>query len=152
MQRLGANNSITFVMRKFQFILIVVALAACGKKSDSTENEITAGSIISETITTGEFQKLLETTPNAVILDVRTPEEVGDGYIDGAINIDVRAADFETRIQALDKSSTYLVYCASGGRSRKAADLMKEHKFVKVYNLDGGLAAWNAQGLPVQKP
>ncbi|MDH4059052.1 MAG: rhodanese-like domain-containing protein [Cyclobacteriaceae bacterium] len=139
-------------MRKFQFILIVVAFAACGKKSDSTQNETRTGSIISETITTGEFQKLLETTPNAVILDVRTPEEVGGGYIDGAMNIDVRASDFETRIQTLDRNSTYLVYCGSGIRSRKAADMMKKYNFVKVYDLDGGLAAWNAQGLPVQKP
>jgi phage shock protein E len=86
-------------------------------------------------------QKIQE--PNAVVIDVRTPEEIADGYIQGAtIFTDVNGNDFEKQIQALDKTKTYLVYCRSGARSSKAAEYMVGNGFGNVYNLSGGILDW----------
>lgn len=78
-----------------------------------------------------------------VILDVRTPEETAQGKIEGAIEIDVKSAEFENQIEQLDKDASYLVYCKSGGRSVRACDAMAEKGFRSIYNLLGGYTAWS---------
>lgn len=82
--------------------------------------------------------------PEVVILDVRTPQEVAQGTItDQALNIDVtNRALFDQEIEKLDKDKTYLVYCRSGRRSRVAGEEMARRGFKKVYNLKGGILAW----------
>ena len=97
-----------------------------------------------------EFDKLRQQT-NSVVLDVRTPKEFTAGHIPGAVNIDWNGADFQTKVSALDKSKTYLVQCAVGGRSAKAADKMMTLQFTNVYNLEGGIKAWEKAGKPVEK-
>jgi rhodanese-related sulfurtransferase len=71
------------------------------------------------------------------------------GIIPGATNIDYFSKDFEDRIAKLDPSKTYLLYCASGGRSTETMDLMKANGFKCVYNLDGGFTQWKKQKMPV---
>src|SRR5687767_10665386 len=97
-----------------------------------------------------EFDKLRQQT-NSVVLDVRTPKEFTAGHIPGAVNIDWNGADFQKKVSALDKSKTYLVQCAVGGRSAKAADKMMTLQFTNVYNLEGGIKAWEKAGKPVEK-
>jgi phage shock protein E len=86
-----------------------------------------------------------------VVLDIRTPGEFKTGRIAGAKNIDFQAADFEQRIEGLDKTKSYLVHCASGGRSSHSLLLFKKHDFHSIYHLDGGIKAWEKAGLPVEK-
>jgi rhodanese-related sulfurtransferase len=86
-----------------------------------------------------------------VALDIRTPGEFSTGRIAGAKNIDFQAPDFEQRIDSLDKSKSYLVHCASGGRSTHSLLLFKKHQFQSMYHLDGGIKAWQKAGLPVEK-
>ena len=89
------------------------------------------------------WAELQEQTSASVILDVRTAEEFESGYIEGALNIDIRGgADFFASIEALDKSKSYFVYCRSGARSGKACQLMSQLGFSAVYNLEGGVLAW----------
>ena len=97
-----------------------------------------------------QFDKLRQQT-NAVVLDVLTPKEFAAGRIPGAVNIDWNAADFGKKVAALDKSKTYLVHCAVGGRSAKASDKMTALQFTNVYNLEGGMKAWEKAGKPVEK-
>lgn len=93
-----------------------------------------------------EWRKLIEETDNSVILDVRTEEEVEDGYIPGMINIDIRQGqDFLDEIEKLDKSKTYFVYCRSGARSGQACALMNQMGFDKTYNLLGGFMNWDGE-------
>ena len=98
-----------------------------------------------------EFQQKLKTTKDAVLLDVRTPEEVQQGYIKGSVNIDFKASDFKEKISKLDKNKTYFLYCAAGGRCGKTADMMEEMGFKKIYNLMGGIDAWGEEKLPIAK-
>ena len=80
--------------------------------------------------------------PDVVIVDVRTPEEVAQGKIKGAININVNGSDFAQKITELDKEKTYLVYCRSGMRSARACNILCNKGFTKVVNLEGGYLAW----------
>lgn len=73
-----------------------------------------------------------------LIVDVRTPAEVEDGMIDGAIHMDLRADDFSDRITSLKRDERYIVYCQSGKRSMKACMIMSEMGFTDVRSVDGG--------------
>jgi rhodanese-related sulfurtransferase len=85
------------------------------------------------------------------VIDVRTPEEYGEGCIAESLNIDVSSPDFSQKIQDLDRNREYLVYCRSGGRSSRAREFMEKSGFKNVYNLTGGIIAWNKMGLPIEK-
>jgi phage shock protein E len=92
-----------------------------------------------------EFEKMRAAKTN-VLLDVRTKKEYDAGHIPGAVLIDFNSPDFEKKIATLDKDKTYLVHCAVGGRSAKAAAKMSALNFKSVYNLEGGYRAWEKAG------
>jgi rhodanese-related sulfurtransferase len=79
---------------------------------------------------------------NLVFLDVRTPEEVKVGKINGAIEMDFRNPDFDQKLAALDKTKQYMIYCYAGGLSEKVMVKMKELGFKQVYNLEHGYRSW----------
>lgn len=88
-----------------------------------------------------DFQEEVE-DKNAVVLDIRTPEEFNNGRIKGAINIDYYKPDFRDKLSELDKDKPYKIYCNSGNRSGKTLQLMKEMGFTDVTELSGGIQAW----------
>ncbi len=100
------------------------------------------------TINVAEFKKLMEQTPNKVVLDVRTDSEVAAGVLPQAIQIDFYGNTFEQQIEKLDKNKPLFVYCAVGGRSGNACQMLASKGFKKVYNLAGGINAWRAAGNP----
>jgi phage shock protein E len=85
------------------------------------------------------------------VLDVRTPDEYAEGHIEGATLIDFYEPDFADRIAALDRDQEYVVYCHSGNRSGQATAIMADQGFTAVDDVDGGIAAWQAAGLPVTR-
>lgn len=89
------------------------------------------------------------TEPGVTVVDVRTPAEFAAGHLEGAVNIDVESGDFATRIADLDPEGTYAVYCRSGNRSAVAVGQMAQADITGTYDLDGGIVAWEAAGLPV---
>ncbi|WP_286033264.1 rhodanese-like domain-containing protein [Brachyspira pilosicoli] len=80
--------------------------------------------------------KLVNSSTNLVILDVRTREEYLSGNIPNAINIDVLSQDFKSKIDILDKNKEYLIYCRSGNRSSIASSIMSTNGFINIYNLE----------------
>jgi rhodanese-related sulfurtransferase/mono/diheme cytochrome c family protein len=105
--------------------------------------EMEAPALGYQNIDVSAFAQLID-AENTVVLDVRTPEEIEQGYIAGAQKMDVLNESFKEEIQNLDKNKTYLVYCRSGNRSRTACDIMAEQGFNNLYNLEGGYRAWSA--------
>lgn len=94
-------------------------------------------------LTQEEWAEQLESDENAVILDVRTSDEVEDGYIPGAINIDIyKGQQFLNELEKLDKSKHYYVYCRTGNRSGQACSIMENMGFKEAYNLMGGITEW----------
>jgi len=81
--------------------------------------------------------------PNFVILDVRTPGEYIPQHLVGAINRNYYQ-DFDSELDLLDKNKTYLIHCKSGSRSAGAFNKMQAKNFAKVYNMRGGINAWNS--------
>lgn len=80
---------------------------------------------------------------NAVVLDVRTDDEVEEGKIPNAIHIDIyKGQGFIDEVDQLDKSKTYYVYCRSGKRSAQACNVMKQLGFEHTHNLLGGILEW----------
>ena len=86
-----------------------------------------------------------------VLLDVRTKEEFVAGHIPGAVHLNVNDPDFEKKVAALPKDRPYLVNCRSGARSTRACDKMLTLGFADVYNLEGGILAWQKADKEVTK-
>jgi phage shock protein E len=90
-------------------------------------------------------------TPNLVILDVRTPEEFSEGHLSGAVNVNIAAPDFQAKLEKLDRSKEYLVYCRSGSRSQQAVRAMEKLDFKSLYHLYQGVLGWQEKKLPLVK-
>ncbi len=86
--------------------------------------------------------------PGTILVDVRTPAEFRAGHLAAAVNIDVEAADFATRISTLDRSAHYAVYCRAGNRSAVAASQMRSAGITDITDLAGGINRWIADGRP----
>jgi len=121
------------------FFLLIIAAAGLSCHSQSNYQDLTPQ----------EFQDRMKAETTSFIIDVRTPAETNSGMIDHAFNVDFNAADFKEKIGHLDKSMPCFLYCASGRRSKEACAYMSSQGFKKVYNLKGGMLAWNNAGLPV---
>ena len=122
-------------MKKYISVAIGVLIVSCvfSPKKQTTMNELLPN----------DWAELQTQTSGSIILDVRTEEEFESGYIAGAKNLDIRGgADFISSIEELDKTKAYFVYCRSGARSGQACQLMEQMGFEQVYNLEGGVLAW----------
>ena len=97
-----------------------------------------------------QFEKMA-TKKKSKIIDVRTPEEVAEGHLADATTINFLSPDFTSQVAGLNKKGTYLLYCRSGARTRKAADAMRKMGFKHVYMLEGGINAWKEAGKTIEK-
>ena len=102
-------------------------------------------------ISVDEAAKLVAKDTNVVILDIRTPEEFKSGHIKGATNINFNDKEFSGKISKLDKSKTYIIHCAAGGRSGRACEQIKTLDFKNMLHMKEGFSAWKEAGKPVEK-
>lgn len=133
---------------------LALAVAGCGGSSGSTaapaEQTETTASLGATLLAPTEAEARIA-TGDVEVLDVRTPEEYAEGHVEGATLIDFYEPDFADRIAQLDRDQEYVVYCQSGNRSGQATAMMAEQGFTAVDDVDGGIAAWQAAGLPVTR-
>ncbi|HZN65110.1 MAG TPA: prolyl oligopeptidase family serine peptidase, partial [Tepidisphaeraceae bacterium] len=121
-------------------VFLLLASAACVAAAQEGVSKISVE----------EFDKKRK-EPGVVVLDVRTPQEYEAGHVPGAVNLNFNDEQFQKKVASLDKDKTYLVHCASGRRSAKAAALMKEKGFNRLFDFSGSMNAWNQAGKPVEK-
>jgi rhodanese-related sulfurtransferase len=115
----------------FLFLVVLVLQTGCSQENKVNNMPIT------------DFkQELLE---DAVLVDVRTPEEFNAGHLENAQNINWFDPNFSERFKAVDKDKTIYLYCKVGGRSAKAQERLKSLGFDHVVNLEGGYDAVKAQ-------
>lgn len=126
---------------KFRLVIIsFVFLVATACLKEKTEG-ITVSDVVFE-------QRMNE--KDAQLVDVRTFDEFSSGHLINAMNIDVKADDFDVKVTNLDKQKPVLVYCKSGGRSTKAVEKLKNLGFTNIVELDGGITSWKANGKPIE--
>lgn len=134
----------------FVLLLFILGTISCNGQSKAIAkklNDSNSDNIIEEVyrdVNVAVAKKMVE-VPNSdvLVLDVRTDAEIKNGMIKNAIHIDYNANDFRTKIDKLDRNKSYLVYCHAGGRSKKAAEIMKSMGFKSVNNLADGYRSWN---------
>lgn len=99
-------------------------------------------------VTPQEAMKLIESTPNLVIIDVSPL--YANGHIPGAINHYVGDGSLDAAIKSLDDNVPYLVYCHSDSASISGAKKLVNAGFDPVYRLEGNFGAWVEAGFPVE--
>ena len=87
------------------------------------------------------FQKI-SSDENAVVVDVRTPQEFSDGHIPNSVLIDIYDPTFQSKILELDRTKNYYIYCRSGNRSYHAGVFMLSEGFTSVQHLKEGIISW----------
>lgn len=132
-------------MKKFSLILVLLT----GIVSSCSAAPPVSGEI--RDISVADAAELVKSNDSVVVLDIRTPGEFQQGHIKGAKHIDFLAEGFDEKIAKLDKNTTYLMHCASGGRSGKALANFKSRGFTSILHLKDGFMGWKAAGLPVTK-
>ncbi|SCQ20745.1 rhodanese-like domain-containing protein [Tannerella forsythia] len=120
-------------MTKFITVISLFVALCCTKKASG--GDFTSYSV-------AEFDALLKGNKSIQLVDVRRPDEFKAGHIEGAILIDVTEKDFLAKADSLlDKSRLVAVYCRSGRRSRRAAEMLVEKGYT-VHNLNEGYHEW----------
>lgn len=131
------------------------ALAACGE-DEATPEGIEEGAAgvpnpdspeLVDPVTAEAF--LAGAPAGLVVLDVRTPAEFAEGHLAGAQLIDFQSPSFAADVAEIDRDLPIFVYCRSGNRSAQAVATMVELGFTDLTELDGGVVAWQAAGLPL---
>ncbi len=86
-----------------------------------------------------------------LVLDVRTPEEFAQGHLKNATLLNFYDADFKTKLEDMNRHQPTILYCRSGNRSGQTLEIMRALGFKNVYEVRGGILAWQASGFPVVK-
>ena len=118
-------------MKNVFFILVLIcSFSSCAQETKKPQ-----------LITPEEFAKIL--TKKIQLLDVRTPQEFQQGFIEGAVLINFFDSDFVAKVStSFDKNKPLYIYCAVGGRSNKAARKLIAEGFDSIYDLKGGFNKW----------
>lgn len=88
---------------------------------------------------------------NAIVVDVRESNEYGGGHVINSIHIPLGGLDKRVAELEKHKSTPIVVTCRSGHRSMGACGILRKHGFESVYNLKGGIMAWQTASLPLRK-
>lgn len=113
-------------------LFLITSLVAC--KAQTTQ--------VVKVVDVTTFKKGI-TKKDVQLIDVRTPAEFKEGYIENAILIDFKAKNFKTKVQELDKNKSVYLYCRSGRRSALASTILKDLGFKEIIDLEGGYLAWS---------
>ena len=144
-------------MKRVVALLVAVLLlggvifASCGQTLASMSNTAPANTAVSteEAAPKAEYRKIdaadakemMESNPDAIILDVRTQQEFDEKHIDGAVLIPDTELKDRAAAELPDKEAVILIYCRSGNRSRSAANALLEMGYSNVYDF-GGINDW----------
>ena len=150
------NNFEQFIYMSRLFLILLFlnyGLQSCNQGAESekvAETEETTTTELKEPVVVvlspSDYSAAIKAESRPQLIDVRTPEEISQGKIENATNYDINNPDFEKNIDKLDRSKPVYVYCASGKRSARASEILKQAGFPVVYDLRGGYNAWAEAG------
>ena len=95
-----------------------------------------------------EPQEMIDvlTSKDVHLVDVRTPREFNQGFIENAVNIDFTSPNFQAELEKLDSTKPIVVYCRSGRRSGICTNTLVKIGFTEIYDLKGGIINWQKKG------
>ena len=147
------NGSLKFLVlkRQISFVVLAVILVATmflGVIIFCPIN-LVYGKYTSIDVVTANNMITNGTYPNLIILDVRTQSEYDEGHLENAILIPI--TELESRINEIlqYRDTEIIVYCKGGGRSAQASSILDSNNFTKVFNVLGGITAWESAGYPI---
>lgn len=147
----------TSILLIFSALIIISCSPSEGEAQTNKPNTKAESSAPAQSITKpvllnpADFEQKVKATPEAQLIDVRTPGEVAAGKLPACTNINYSSDNFKDQLASLDKSKPVFVYCAVGGRSGRAANMLSQMGFSEVYDLDGGIKAWQLAGKNIVK-
>ncbi len=95
-----------------------------------------------------EFEKIIKDS-SGTLLDVRTSGEYKNGHITDAGQLNYYAFDFRRKLLLLPKNHPVYLYCNTGYRSQRAAEVLIKNGYKNVSNLENGIMEWNLKNLPI---
>ena len=127
------------------WILFLAALTSGGLLLWPTLAKSSQGAVLS----TAEAVRVLN-RENGVLIDVGEPEEFAAGHVSGARSVPLGALEGHKSLPS-NKALPLVVVCKTGARAARGAAALRKLGYDKAMALDGGLAAWRAANLPVEK-
>ena len=121
----------------------IVERLYAGEKQPKTQTEV-------NNISPKQAKELMDKEKDVFVLDVRTEEEFKEVHIKDAHLIPIK--ELEQNINKIPKDKKVVVHCAAGKRSARACEMLKDKGLKELYNLEGGINKWQAEGYPVEKP
>lgn len=149
-------------MKRFNFIITLLFslfLFSCQASNSSGEENVNASATVETnqdvtvvSLEVDEWYSELQSNPG-VIIDVRTPGEYSEGFIEGAQLIDVSNSSFSAKVEALaiPINTPVYIYCRSGSRSKKAMNMLSSKGYTEIYELNSGILGWQKAGKPIVK-
>ena len=131
-------------MKKLVLIFgLVIASLSVSCKDSSHSKEV-------QVISPQEVRDAVFDDNSHQLIDVRTVDEFKEVHLKNAQNICVTDGDFEENVAKLDKDQPVYLYCRSGKRSAKAAEILKDLGFKEIYDMDGGILNWKSENLEIE--
>jgi rhodanese-related sulfurtransferase len=136
-------RGMVYIVKNKAAVIFLIAMMMVATLSGCAVNEQASDSANEYyKINSDDAKIMMEQESNLVVLDVRTPEEFAEGYIQGSINIPDTDITETAEKMMPDKSIAILVYCRSGRRSALAAQDLSDLGYTNVYDF-GGIIDWN---------
>jgi rhodanese-related sulfurtransferase len=134
--------------------------AASLEISETSNQDVSSSQVVSTTqtsqvknevqnVSVDDVSTMLKDKNKYFLLDVRTQEEHNSGFIENSALIPV--TELEGRLPEIPSDKPIIVYCASGNRSSKAAQILVKNNFKPVYDMLGGITEWGKKGYPLVK-
>lgn len=129
---------------------LLLALAACGGTATVTEPTAPAMdlSTLPETVDAATVAEIMD-NPNVYVIDVREQWEYDEGHIPGVTLVPM--GEIAARLSEIPQDKEVILTCRSGNRSGQVADFLRQQGYDNVHNMEGGILAWEAAGLPVDQ-
>jgi rhodanese-related sulfurtransferase len=136
-------------MSLISLMLLLLVVTACGGQPATvvtTEGEIDLATL--PLLVDPQTVNNIRDRADVLLIDVREQSEYDAGHIPGITLIPI--GEIANRLTEIPKDKTVIVSCQSGGRSKQVASFLQEQGYTNIHDLQGGFAAWQRAGLPVE--
>ncbi|MEI6828089.1 MAG: rhodanese-like domain-containing protein [Desulfuromonadales bacterium] len=143
-----ANSLAGYTLEKGSFITVSFVMKKMGNCSLPFFGEkATIESTVYTSYSPAQTFELIKQRKGLLIIDVRSPEELREGKIKNSLLIPL--VDIMTGNYNIPRGRPLLLYCATGGRSYAAMQILARNGYMEIYNLQGGISAWKEANLPL---